>query len=620
MSQLFNSKSQDSPSASIRFHEADQGRGRCCGWSPTQPRSVVRGFNALFVILLISVSVIFTPSRSTAEPLIVDSGWGHSAKVAFWVQSSLKRVYPKSPPGSAGNYKLLAARNGTFSFQACVQNSETHFLAAKCRVTGPDDLKIQVRRVGYVPLWKVTSETPVSDLEGLEYSPGLVPDPLYPDAKEWIGPFENQSFWITIKVPADAAPGVKPLKVVFDLGKSYAQATQSVTLKAEIEVSPFTIQPRHDFPVTHWWRAQCIWDWYKTEPFDERWWEITRNYIQDLVDHGNDCIYVSMVPISEFPSKRPPQYIVVTEPEPGKYEFDFSRVKRFLDMAKSCGARYYEWGHLWSCMGADHPVMIYKTEHEQLIPLWPTETSPTSDIYKNFLKQFLPQFHDFLAKEKVLDVSYFHVSDEPNGRAQLQHYKQAREILREYAPWMKVMDALADPEYARQGLCDMPIPQPQDATPFMKEKIPHWIYYCLAPLGPWMNRFLDTPLPKLRTEGFVLYKEGARGFLHWGYNMWYFMGSERLLDPFTDSTAGHQVSAGDPFVVYPGKDGPIDSIRWEVFAEALQDYAILQTAGVKPDSALLSEIKSYADFPKSEEWLKETLGKILRQPSESSYR
>ena len=49
----------------------------------------------------------------------------------------------------------LSNRNGTVSFQACVQNRETHFLAAKCRVTGPDDIIIQVRKVGYVFFWKV---------------------------------------------------------------------------------------------------------------------------------------------------------------------------------------------------------------------------------------------------------------------------------------------------------------------------------------------------------------------------------------------------------------------------------------------------------------------------------
>ena len=70
-------------------------------------------------------------------------------------------------------------------------------------------------------------------------------------------------------------------------------------------------------------------------------------------------------------------------------------------------------------------------------------------------------------------------------------------------------------------------------------------------------------------------------------------------------------SAGDPFAVYPGNDGPIDSIRWEIFAESLQDYAILQTAGIKREDPMLAELGTYADFPRSEEWLDGTLRKIF---------
>jgi hypothetical protein len=60
-------------------------------------------------------------------------------------------------------------------------------------------------------------------------------------------------------------------------------------------------------------------------------------------------------------------------------------------------------------------------------------------------------------------------------------------------------------------------------------------------------------------------------------------------------TACPGIAAGDPFAVYPAPDGPYDAIRWEVFAEALQDYVILQSAH-EPDSGLLQDIKSYRDF------------------------
>ena len=116
-------------------------------------------------------------------------------------------------------------------------------------------------------------------------------------------------------------------------------------------------------------------------------------------------------------------------------------------------------------------------------------------------------------------------------------------------------------------------------------------------------------------SGMLFYRLGARGFLHWGYNYWRKMEREDIGDPFTDASNAlwPDIPYGDPFVIYPGANGqPMDSIRWEVFAESLQDYVILQTAGVKPQDALLTDIKSYANFPKNEEWLRRTLEKALK--------
>ena len=43
-------------------------------------------------------------------------------------------------------------------------------------------------------------------------------------------------------------------------------------------------------------------------------------------------------------------------------------------------------------------------------------------------------------------------------------------------------------------------------------------------------------------------------------------------------------------------------MRWEVFAESLQDYRLLQTLGVARDDALFAPIQSFADFPKAAAW------------------
>ena len=39
--------------------------------------------------------------------------------------------------------------------------------------------------------------------------------------------------------------------------------------------------------------------------------------------------------------------------------------------------------------------------------------------------------------------------------------------------------------------------------------------------------------------------------------------------------AGYAFPSGDTFLVYPGQDGPLDSIRYEVLCEAIQDLRAL---------------------------------------------
>jgi hypothetical protein len=572
------------------------------------------------------------PGRSfiAAVALLLTLGWAgqlpaqpaHVPRIqpvtTCWLETSLKRVYPASKPETQMTMHVLAARNGRVSFQACIQNHGTHVVDAICMVSDADDLQPQIRRVGYVPMPHFTTDTEASELDGVGMLPGLVPDPLYPTNAAAVGPEESQPFWITLHIPADATPGERVVKVRLLSEESKLVAVMPVTL----EISPFVIQPRHDFPVTHWWRGEAIWDWYKTGMFDERWWELTKTYLEDMYAHGSDTVYVPIFFMRRETFHRPCQLLTVNNPTPGQYEFDFARVKRFLDMAKGIGFKKFEWTHLWIYWGVENAMRVYKGDGGKMEMIWPPETKAMSETCLTFLNQFLPAFHDFLVKENVLADSYFHLSDEPGSGAQVENYKLARQFLHRTAPWMKVMDALSDVRYGREGLTDMPIPLVSAAQPYIDEKIPHWVYFCCVPHGPWINRFFDTPLPKVRMSGWLFYRLGAKGFLHWGFNYWHKMEQEQLADPFRDATAGAwpNIPSGDPFMVYPGEDGPIDSIRWEVFAESLQDYAILQTAGIKPEDPMLAPIKSYADFPKSEEWIDKTVERILKQAPEERAR
>ncbi len=592
--------------------------------------------NTVYLILVFALSLYFPLEAGAAKgPLMLDIGDGRGSKIACWVESPLTRVYPKSPMGSAQTMTILSARSAQVSFQACFQNQSTRGITVNCTVDAPKDIKALVRRVGYVPMWNHTADVPMKEQDGVGFIPGLVPDPLYPGNSITSGPWGNQSFWITVKVPKDVKPGLRTLTV--HLKPAGAKGDIDAKMNVNIDVRELVVKPRRGFPVTHWWNADCIYDWYKVEPFGGEWFKLTKNYLTNMVEHGSDMVFVPLFHHRREVVERPSQLLIVTSPQPGKYKFDWTRVRRFVSMARRCGFNYFEWPHFWhmkitpqgAITAAAEPQRIYLTGSDKPKLIVADDYPAAGEDYVQFLKQFLPEFHKFLMEEKLLDVSYFHVSDEPGGSEDdIARYRAVRDLLKDIAPWTqgKVIDAMSDVQYGKMHLIDGPVPNVAAAKAYLDAGIPHWVYYCCGPRGEHLNRFFDTPLSKIRMSGWLFYRLRALGFLHWGYNFWYVMDlgfnsvHQSLIDPFTDGAAGTTAGGegepyGDSFVVYPGENGPIDSIRWEVFAESVQDYAILQTAGIKPDDPLLQNLKDYADFPKSEEWISNALKTILtRKP------
>lgn len=526
-----------------------------------------------------------------------------------WLETSLKRVFPQSPRGNSSLLELDAARNSRVSFQVGFHSNMKDQTQISCAVDA-GELQPVVRYVGLVPFRHFNTDVRKEELEGVEYLPGLLPDPLYPLTKVDANPFESRSFWVTLTIPPGMQPGehTYPVKLTWKEGKE--QRTKSLTLK--VRISSLVIKPRKDFHVTHWWRGEATSLYYKTDLYSERWWQLTKAQMKNLIEHGNDVAFIqNLFELREI-FKKPCQMLIVNESSPGKYTFDWAIIKRFVDMCKELGYTKFEWGHLWLYWGVKDAMHVYTERNGQYELLWDKDLKATSPVYINFLEQYLPALHQFLQQEEILNDSYFHLSDEPWSE-HVANYKKARQILQRIAPWMKVMDALSDIRYGREHLTDIPVPIISSAQDYIKENIPHWVYFCTGPRDKWLNRLYDTPLAKIRMSGWLFYRFKALGFLHWGYNYWYKLDKEEALDPFQEGSgyAYPGIASGDPFVVYPGPDGPYDSIRWEVFAESLQDYAILQSAGISTEDLLLNSLKSYEDFPKDEQWLKQTLKTIL---------
>ena len=180
----------------------------------------------MVVLLICALEVRAAEALRVAQP---GQGAGY---IAFWLETTLKRVYPGSPPGST-NLHLLAPRNGRVSFQACLRNTETAWHNVRCSLAGADDLKPRVRVVGFVPVRHFSAGTDPKELDGIGFMPGLVPDPLYPRDAALISYAETQPFWISLFIPPDTQPGVRELQVPPDRVQGIRMAPYVDLLGAE---------------------------------------------------------------------------------------------------------------------------------------------------------------------------------------------------------------------------------------------------------------------------------------------------------------------------------------------------------------------------------------------------
>lgn len=529
-------------------------------------------------------------------------------KLTVWLANSNTRQFPNAPiPPAKRSLEIPVARGERVSFQACFNLSNTEPGAVTATVRAPRGIATQIRRVGCVPVPHHNAFTPRAELDGLGQIPGYVPDILFPENKTIAAPGENNSFWITVTIPRSVAPGARTVTI-----ELHAEGGRRETLAAVIDVSKIVLATRRKIKMTHWFYADSLCDYYGVEPFTPQFWKLFEAYIANYAAHGNDTLYVPVFTPPLDGIKRPTQLLGVCR-KGGRYRFNWRNVKKWIALAKKAGIENFEWTHLFTQWGCRNALRIYEKRGTRDALLWSSATGATSKTYRDFLGQFLPELEKFLRRTGLLDRSYFHVSDEPHGDEHLKQYRKARAMLGELAPWMRVMDALSDIRYAREGITDIPVPSIRVAKSFADEGLPSWVYFCCNPKGRFLNRFHDTPLAKIRAAGWLFYRFGFGGFLHWGYNYWYRQFGKGLIDPYTisDGAGWPGWAYGDTTLVYPGPDGPLDSIRHEVFFESMQDCHLLETLGIDRTSKTLAAFRDFENFPKDGAWIGKMRRKLL---------
>ncbi|MHB9069633.1 MAG: DUF4091 domain-containing protein [Sedimentisphaerales bacterium] len=529
-----------------------------------------------------------------------------------WISDSLERILPESKPGSNRQLQLVGLLCQVISFQIGfrpVKNPAENAGPYKITLNGGFAKYCSVRLAGLVPLKDHSTFSPSNLLEG--YAPGFVPDPLLESFEE--ERFEknrSRSYWVTVRLPNQS--GKNNIKVTIDDG------TKKYSVEAIIRILPAKL-PKLNIPVTHWFYSDAIADWYKVEPFGEEYWRLVEKYFKNLVDHNQNTIYTPLFTPPLDGKKRIIQLVGVIESVSGKYTFGWGRLRKWVKLAKACGFEYFEMTHLFSQWGAKYAIniLVSKQKGGKLKPLCKKQTEGTGKVYRNFLQQFLPALIKFLKRENIFNKCIFHLSDEPE-MPHIEQYRKAREMFRQIAPEIKITEALSSIEFHRQGLVDNPVPNIGALSDFIKNGVCTWTYYCCGPRLKFPNRFLDFPLYRLRILGLQMFRFELQGFLHWGGNYWYRHGTTELIDPYlvNDGAYWPVWFAGDTFVIYPGKNGPIDSLRWEVYRELFDDYRLLclasQVVGKEQVMKLLTEIRMPDDYPQKADYIRHIRSSAIR--------
>jgi hypothetical protein len=491
--------------------------------------------------------------------------------------SSLAKVFPDEELMEDTFSIASAFKNEVFSFQVAYRAQHVSRAIRDLNIQIESELsdQISVRLIGLVP-----SELPCypdQDEHVLRSTPGLYPDPLFPmDSNRGVHAVPNQwrSIWITVALNGTVKAGKYPIRIMFQDESNNLLSEQVV----ELEILNAEL-PKQKLIHTEWFHTDCIATHYRVDMFSEAHWVLIEKYVMTAVQHGMNML---LTPLFTPPldtkegGERPTVQLIEVDKQGESYTFGFERLRQWIDMGNRSGIEYFEFSHLFTQWGAKHAPKIMATENGVLTRIFGWDTDAMGDSYKGFLRQFLPALVRFVEENNLEKRSYFHISDEP-GLEHLPWYTSAYEIMNEYVGQFPIIDALSDYTFYEKGLVSNPIPANNHIEPFLSKGTENlWTYYCCAQYEQVSNRFFCMPSARNRIIGMQMYKYKIAGFLHWGYNFWYSQFSATPIEPFETTDAGCAFPSGDSYLVYPGEEGPIESIRLKVFYEALQDMRALE--------------------------------------------
>ncbi len=222
-----------------------------------------------------------------------------------------------------------------------------------------------------------------------------------------------------------------------------------------------------------------------------------------------------------------------------------------------------------------------------------------TEDYEILFGRYALQLQNHLARRNWLGKAYVYWFDEP-AEKDYGFVKQGMAQIRRAAPRLRRL-LTEEPREELFGFVDIWCPVLHRAVPEkIRERLEHgeavWWYVCTGPKAPYLGLFIDHPATDLRVWSWLSWKWGVTGLLVWQTNYWTSPCAypDRDQDPWEDPMS--YVSGygrppgfigywgnGDGRFLYPPRppltgpviERPVDSIRWEMLREGIEDYEYL---------------------------------------------
>lgn len=494
----------------------------------------------------------------------------------IWAVDPLVKVFRDARP--VANTEALAevARGEVATLQVVVRSeAAVQGLSARVGALSCGDARlsgVRVRYVGYVPV-SVGQGRPSSDR--VRVPPADFPDPLLPVKTVDVAAGQAQPIWLTVPIPLDAQPGTYTgeLRVSGLAGGKRVHAAIPIAVK----VYPPRVG-RGRLWVDNWFFVKPT-KGYPTPPGNTpAFWTYLRRMARNLAEHRQTVALIPAYQLARFDID-----------DAGTVKVDFSDFDKWVRIFIQAGVigRIDGGGNGTRIDGWTGPYRaIVKVKEggkivDKVLP-------PDDPQVHHFMSQYLPQLVKHLKAQGWFDKFLYQVGDEPCDD-NADSFCALSAVVAKYTPGLKRMDACCGVKF--DNALDVFVPEIDFLHPnyayfkgLQKKGAELWMYTCCHPEGEYLNRFVELPLIKTRLMHWMNYRYGTTGYLHWGYDYW-----PPEHSPYEDAVfreGATTLVAGDAWIVYPGKDGPVDSIRWEALRDGLADHELLCIAAEKGADAM----------------------------------